>query len=41
MHLEREISYDLYILGTEWSVYLERGYIVRAFIEGALREIWL
>ena len=33
VHLKKEILYDLYILGTEWSVHLEGGYIVCAFIE--------
>ena len=38
VHLKKQISYDLYILGTGKSVHLERKYIVRAFRESALRE---
>ena len=38
VHLKKEISYDLYILGTGKSVHLERKYIVRAFRECAFRE---
>ena len=30
VHLKKEISYNLYILGTDKSVHLERKYIVRA-----------
>ena len=38
VHLKKRISYNLYILGTDKSVYLERKYIVHAFRESALRE---
>ena len=38
VHLKKQISYNLYILGTSKSVHLERKYIVCAFRESALRE---
>ena len=38
VYLKKRISYNLYILGTDKSVYLKRKYIVRAFRESALRK---